>query len=767
MSSQREGGDGQRVAERALPPTQASLVHKGRHTPIPAAGITVGRGEENGLRLTGERVSRTHARVYVDEWDRFRVADLDSRHGTLVNGEPLQGGTRPLSSGDTIAIDEHVIRFLTGSETRVASGELQVMETMVVPFKGGRLTIGRDPSNDVVLDDPNVSRFHAELIGGDDGVELVDLGSRNGTRVDGRTVERAQLEPGSELGIGPFRVVFEGDEVVATDDRGALRLDARGVTIEVKGKQILASTSFGLEPGEFLVIIGESGAGKSTLIKTLAGVSRPSAGAVTVNGEPISSRLTDVGYVPQDEIVHPYLTVLEALRYSAKLRLPPDLSAEEVDAIVDRVLEELSLTEHANTLIGSLSGGQRKRAGVAVELLGRPSLLLLDEPTTGLDPGLETKMMLLLRDLADNSRGVAVVTHATRNLELCDKVAVMGRGGELTFFGTPKQALDFFEVGEYDGIYGALDETPALEWRKRFEADETGQVADRERAATVAPGPEPVASDRRGVIPQALVLTRRYLKLFLRDRHNLALLVGQVPVLALANVGVFKSGLFDTPGRPTDAAQLLFLLTIVVIWLGSIDAAREIVKEKSVFRRETAIGIHVRAYLISKVVVLFSLVAVQAVLLAAVVFAIQPLHEPVSVYAEVIALLVATGFVAVAMGLLVSALVNTEDQAMSFTPLVLIPQLLFAGAIVPLRAMAEPVHTISQAMFAQWSFASLGTAVDMNGRLAADPVLSRANPFGTSFFDVETLTGMAILAAFLAAFAAGTAFLLRRQARSR
>jgi ABC-type transport system involved in multi-copper enzyme maturation permease subunit len=163
--------------------------------------------------------------------------------------------------------------------------------------------------------------------------------------------------------------------------------------------------------------------------------------------------------------------------------------------------------------------------------------------------------------------------------------------------------------------------------------------------------------------------------------------------------------------------------------------------------------------------VLFSLVTVQTLILAGVVFAIQPLHEPVSVYAEVIALLLVTGFVAVAMGLLVSAFVSTEDQAMSVTPLVLIPQLLFAGAIVPLRAMAEPVHTLSQVMFAQWSFASLGSAIDMNGRIAADPALSRANPFGTSFFDVETLTGIAILAAFLVVFAAGTAFLLRSQAR--
>jgi hypothetical protein len=299
----------------------------------------------------------------------------------------------------------------------------------------------------------------------------------------------------------------------------------------------------------------------------------------------------------------------------------------------------------------------------------------------------------------------------------------MGRGGELTFFGSPHHALEFFEVGEYDSIYSALDETPALDWRNRFEAADSLHLA--ERATTVTAGAEPAGPERSGVISQAAVLTRRYLKLFLRDRQNLALLIGQVPVLGLANVGLFKSGIFDMPGgRPADAAQLLFLLTIVVIWLGSIDGAREIVKEKSVFHREAAVGVHVRSYLFSKFAVLFTLVAIQALILAAVVFAIQPLHEPFSTYLAVIALLVVTGFVAVAMGLLVSAFVGTEDQAMSVTP-----------------------------------------AIDMNARIAADAAASSANAFGDAFFDVEMATGIAILAAFLVAFTAATAFLLRAQTR--
>ena len=204
---------------------------------------------------------------------------------------------------------------------------------------------------------------------------------------------------------------------------------------------ILNSASIAIEPGEFIAIIGESGSGKTTLLRALAGVVSPSKGRVTVNGEGIGTRLTDIGYVPQDEIVHPRLKVAEALYYAAALRLPRDSSQADIEKAVGRVLGELSLEERADVRIGALSGGQRKRVGVASELLNRPSLLFLDEPTTGLDPGLETRMMQLFRDLAETGeRAVAIVTHATKNLDLADRVCVMGQGGELTFLGPPEDA---------------------------------------------------------------------------------------------------------------------------------------------------------------------------------------------------------------------------------------------------------------------------------------------------------------------------------------
>ncbi len=732
----------------------ADLIYDGRRVPVPPQGLAIGRTDDNDLAIATPLTSRRHARVGIREGRHF-VADLGSANGTLLNGERLRGEARWLNSGDTLRIGGESLRFVAGEATAFGESPPAGAAPRAVRVEGEQLTIGRDEANDVVLDDPNVSRFHAEIVTGGGAAELRDLGSRNGTRVDGEAVTRARLEVGSEIRIGAFRLLFDGSGLLQRDDHGALRLRAEGLTVAVRDKVILNRADVELNPGELVVVIGESGSGKSTMVKALAGVSTPTDGAVTVNGDPVASRLTDIGYVPQEEIVHPHLTLLEALRYSARLRLPKDSSEEDIEEAVRRVLEELSLSEHAETRIGSLSGGQRKRAGMGAELLNRPSLFFLDEPTTGLDPGLETRMMELFRDLAEEgTRAVMVVTHATKNLALADRVCVMGRGGEPAFFGPPAEAKEFFGVEDYDGIYTALDERPATEWRQRFEAgrDLPTLEADPE-VALEAPARAGEKAPKRRTGAQTGVLVSRYLKLVARDRRNLLILLGQVPVIALGIALLFQPGVLGGPGegRPDDAAQLLFLLVTTSIWFGSIDGSREIIKEKALSLREQAAGVRVGPYLTSKAVVLFGLVTVQAFLLALVVFAIRPLDASATTYLAVLGTLMLTGFVAVGMGLLISASVGSEDQATSLIPLALIPQLLFAGAIVPVERMGTAISAISNLVFARWSFATVGTEVDLNARFAA--VQESAVPeFGSSFFELALVAGGAILLAFLTLF---------------
>lgn len=726
------------------------VLHAGGRVAIGAGGITIGGDRDCEVVVEGRTVAGRHAAIRERD-GRHYLADLGAGAGTLLNGELLQGESRWLNSGDSIEIGGETLRYVAGERTRLgAAAGAPAAASPVIHLGSGALSIGRDPANDVVLDDPNVSRFHAEVRPLEGASEVRDLGSRNGTRVDGGFVSgRAVIRPGAEIGIGPFRLVFDGSRFVRRDDRGAMRLRGEEVSMRIRDKLILNRASIAVEPGEFVVIIGESGSGKTTLVKALAGVTDPSGGRVLVSGEPVQSRLTDIGYVPQDEIVHRGLTVVEGLRYAAWLRLPKDSTSTDIDEAVDRVLDELDLGPHAETRIGSLSGGQRKRVGVGTELVNRPSLLFLDEPTTGLDPGLETRLMEIFRELAEpGRRSVTVVTHATKNLDLPDKVCVMGQGGELCFFGPPEEAKEFFATPTFDGIYSALDERPAPEWRGEFEAERGDALPTLEEPAAAPAAPRP-ARPRPDVGRQSTLLARRYATLMVRDRRNLAILLGQVPLIALGIALLFQSDVFSKSADINNAALLLFLVVTSMIWLGAIDAAREIIKERPLMERERAIGVRLSAYLGSKSIVLFGLVIVQATLLAAVTFGLRQLNESVAGYLALFVVLVVTGFVSVAMGLWISSLVSSEDQAASFIPLALIPQLLFGGAIVAVKAMDPAMQQLSKLVYSRWSFADIGAAIDMGDRIPASSLPSRYEP---GFFELPLARGVGILAIFLLAF---------------
>jgi len=330
-------------------------------------------------------------------------------------------------------------------------------------------------------------------------------------------------------------------------DRGNfIRLDAHRLVRQVKDKQgrtktILSHVSLPIEPGQFVALVGGSGTGKSTLLKTLLGIEPTQEGGVFLNGDNLRQNFnlyrSQIGYVPQDDIVHPDLTVAEVLTYSCQLRLPPDTN---VKAIVNRTLDQVKLEFVRNSFVRDLSGGQRKRVSIAVELLADPKLFFLDEPTSGLDPGLDKEMMQLLGELAHQGRTIVLVTHATANIEVCDRIAFLGRGGHLCYFGPPQEAMDFFEMPSDDlkyfaDIYIKLDqgktksenEQTVKHWTEKFLHHSAAYQSYIQ--ASLSPGkvtpfqPPPRSGSGSSPLNQLRLLSQRYLKLILRDRRSLAL----------------------------------------------------------------------------------------------------------------------------------------------------------------------------------------------------------------------------------------------------
>ena len=236
------------------------------------------------------------------------------------------------------------------------------------------------------------------------------------------------------------------------------RVQADDVSRTVRGRTLVDRVSLTFEAGEMVALIGGSGAGKTSLLETLVGLHAPTSGSVTVDGVDVTRdpRAVDVGLVPQDDIIHLDLPLRSTLRYAARLRLPGTVSDAELDRIVDRVLADLDLADRGDVVVRQLSGGQRKRASIAVELLTRPAVLALDEPTSGLDPAISREVLDVLRRLADAGTTVLLTTHSPDDVLRCDRVVVLAPGGRVAFDGPPEDAAAWFGVPDLAAVYTAV-----------------------------------------------------------------------------------------------------------------------------------------------------------------------------------------------------------------------------------------------------------------------------------------------------------------------
>jgi putative ABC transport system ATP-binding protein len=689
------------------------------------------------------------------------------------------------------------------------------------------ITIGRGEFNDIQLDHPAVSKQHARLEwrSGENAWYAVDEVSARGTFINYQQVPHAPegkpINPATDtIWIAPYSFqLVSGDQQRPHFEPARLRLDARNLVRTVKHEKTkgtitilnLEPTPLSFRPGEFIALVGGSGAGKSTLMKALLGLSPAQRGTVYVSGRPFiedgqaqrfEAMHAIVGYVPQEDIVHYELTPLEAMDYIARLRLSPDLSKSERMAYIQRTLETIELWPHRNKLIRKLSGGQRKRVNIALELLAQPRLLFLDEPTSGLDPGLDLSVMELLREWATDPadpRTIILVTHATENVTNCKYVAFMATGGYVVYFGPPAKALGYFgverfaEIYRYVGAYqppelaspqsGDMDVPPPdvrelvtrfqnsrdhfqyIEARQLDEADllpvsETVSGASRRRSIGLSP------AERDRFWRQFKVLTVRYWKLIRRDRMNFITLLLQGFLVAGLLWAVAQPDTFQPKGAE-NAQTILFIMACAAVWLGILNATKEIVKEQDIYLRERRYGLDAAPYVLSKLTVLAAVGAVQMgtlLLLISHRFTL-PARGALGAWApaglEWFITLELTLVAGLSLGLFLSASTTTIDAATAVMFVLLLIQVMFAGLFFPDAQWADILSVFT---FSRWGLEAVGSTANLNGLLARAIGSSYQPDKAYTFSALHLLARWAILSGYIVVLTAVASF---RQARKR
>ena len=793
----------------------------------PGRSVLVGRDPTCELVIDDSRVSRHHAEVCWADGG-WLLRDLESTNGTYVDGERRSSVTLTegievhLGAADgpvlcfaaaTDALDDEVPAFdaeaapvdghsadhaataadaphppqaLTAVPSQVGApaaeagqgvpgaGRISAAVT-ARPHTGQyevttRLRIGRDPGNDVVLDDLLVSKQHAEVRHVNGTYLVVDLGSRTGTFHNGRQVPRAVLAPGDMISIGRYEFAFDGRRLHQYLDTGPSSLVANDLTVQINGKVLLDDVSFALAEGQLLALIGPSGCGKSTLLRALTGIRPASLGTVRYAGRDLYADYAElryrIGMVPQDDVLHRQLTVRRALRFAASLRFADDVPRRERKARVDQVIETLGLTERAKARIDTLSGGQRKRASVAMELLTEPSLLCLDEPTSGLDPALDKEVMAELRELADRGRTVIVVTHNVLHLDLCDRVMVLCQGGRLGYFGPPDRVLEFFQAADYAEVFAKVTDEPDV-WAQRFRVSEFYQQYVMEPMISVpvaAPTSTPPARQtvrqtlrekvwrragppasaesgspakpvrltlgrlplvRRALHPSAplrqfVTLCARMAAVIGADRGYALFLLGLPLVLALLTHSVpGELGLSTPPPRmiSLEAQRLLVVLVVGAAFMGIAPAIREIVSESSIYRRERAVGLSPSSYLASKIVVFTLINTVQVIIFVRLALWGRGGPDRALVFdspmTEVIVPVALVSISCTVLGLCISALVRTVEQTTPVLVIAVMTQLVLSGGLFELEDAGPILQHVSWLAQTRWGLAATASTVDL------------------------------------------------------
>ncbi len=666
--------------------------------PLDSESVTIGRHPENDIVLHTVGVSKYHAEIRFLPEGPF-ISDSGSTFGIRINQVPVSNGFLKNGYVMTIGIEEIYVSIQNNLLILRKKKDRTLTESIPEIKDSNTIHIGRDASNDIQLKHPMISRFHSTVSKTDAGrYSIADHGSTNGTYVNGRNIHHALLEDGDIIQIGPYRFMLEGAKVIQADYSRKIKLDAHGISVWRNRKAVLDRISLSILPGEFIAILGPSGSGKTTLAKVLTGQLPPDSGSVYYNGFPLSrfaAAFSSVaGYVSQENLLRPELTVWETFSEQVIIRLPKDSLEVERVARIKEVMDTLDISSLSSSRICNLSGGEAKRVHLGIELLSAPTIIFLDEPFSGLDPGLVQKFMKLFKDLCNKGYTLILTTHTLEQIDLCNRLFFLSKG-KLIYQGTPEETTKAMSITTIAEAYEKLRSGEEIFCDSEYGASHVDEGYKRITNLQTSKSQQHRYARSAGFFKQFFMLTTRYTKILFRDVANLVLILLQAPLIGLLLALVFHG---DSQFLPI---SFYFCVTISAIWIGGVNSVREIAREWELYEREFRVGLSSSAYVAAKCTVTGALAFFQAVLFT---LSLHFLFEKFSFNYETLLITAASTVSGAVLGLCISAFSGNVNRALSLLPIIFIPQIFFSGILIPFDMMPDFGRIISNVTISRPAF---------------------------------------------------------------
>ena len=691
-------------------------------------GLYIGRNPEGcQIVLAFDYVSKVHAQIRFSD-QCYTIEDLNSQNGVYINSQRIR--EHVLSQEDIISFgNPHAIHF------QYNASEFQPSQ-QIFKINRNSFKIGRGINNDLVINDPTISRRHIEINKKNGCFEIRDLNSQNGTWHRGQPISpKKKILPGDHIIAGNVKILFHSDHLTYYK-KNFDHLEVLNLGLTKKHKLILHDVSFVVKPGDFVGIIGPSGSGKTTLIKALSAYYHPTSGDIRIYNKSIFQNVPAyraiVGYVPQDDHVFSDLTIESCLHYAARLRLGRKGLKNEINSNVENILSIFGLADKAvrKRMISLLSGGQRKRVNVAVEMLTKPQILFLDEPSAGLDPCNEGRLMKHLRTMTNNGHTVIITTHILYKLSYFDKVAVIANG-QLVYYGAPDEIVHFFftdpaaanQKTEID-IFDLLEPEEIVEsakknqnvqrYREKFIhssyyneiVSDISTPSDSTADSKAFPLLEWIKEIKPPSLFELVTLTKRHLQIKWCNTNTLMLMLGQAFILVgiiLLSQQLPKEQL---PGKFYVPISLPLLLVLAAIWCGTINSCREISGENHIFIHAKLANLGIFNYIASKLPFLLSISFLQSLIL---VFPVSFFFDLQIDFFRILFSVFGASGTGVFLGLFISSCDAKGDKSVLAVPMLMLPQIIFSGALAPnfLSEMSIASKAISNWMISRWAFENL------------------------------------------------------------